>query len=220
MLEFNPRALSLPQALASALRRLAHLAHTSSWDQWADKRLTPTQRRILDVVASKRESLTLSALARELGVTPATASDSVSALESKGLLKKRRSEVDGRALALMLTSEGQSSVTALAALPDPLQDAFGALTQEEQEVFYRSTLKMIRGLQEAGSLPVSRMCVRCQHFEPFRQARGPYPHYCHLAASELADRHLRLECPEQLPGSEAQQTQLWERFNSPPASRS
>src|ERR1700742_3099877 len=177
MLEFNLLASSLPQALASALRRLTHLAHTSSWDQWAVQRLTPTQRRILDVVASRRESLTLSALARELGVTPATASDSVGALESKGLVQKRRSEVDGRALALMLTSEGPSFVTALAARPDPLQEAFGALTPTEHEMFYRSAIKMIRGLQESGMVPVSRMCVRCRHFEPFRAADSGHPHF-------------------------------------------
>lgn len=216
MLDFNPLSLSLPQALASALRRLAHLAHTSSWDQWAAQRLTPTQRRILDVVASRRESLTLSALAREIGVTPATASDSVGALESKGLVQKRRSEADGRALALMLTNEGQSSVTALAALPDPLQDAFGALTATEQEIFYRSAMKMIRGLQERGALPVSRMCVRCQHFEPFRTAGAGHPHFCHLAGSPLADRHLRLECPEHEAGDESTQNSIWERFNVPP----
>lgn len=215
MLEFNPLALSLPQALASALRRLAHLAHTSSWDQWAAQRLTPTQRRILDVVASRRESLTLSALARELGVTPATASDSVGALESKGLVEKRRSDVDGRALALMLTSEGRSSVTALAARPDPLQAAFGALTADEQEVFYRSAMKMIRGLQETGQLPVSRMCLRCRHFEPFRSPGSAYPHYCQLASSPLADRHLRLECPEHEAGDEDEQQGLWDKFNAP-----
>jgi DNA-binding MarR family transcriptional regulator len=215
MLEFNPLALSLPQALASALRRLAHLAHTSSWDQWAAQRLTPTQRRILDVVASRRESLTLSALARELGVTPATASDSVGALESKGLVEKRRSDVDGRALALMLTSEGKSSVTALAARPDPLQAAFGALTADEQEVFYRSAMKMIRGLQETGQLPVSRMCLRCRHFEPFRSPGSAYPHYCQLASSPLADRHLRLECPEHEAGDEDEQQGLWDKFNAP-----
>jgi DNA-binding MarR family transcriptional regulator len=216
MLEFNPLSLSLPQALASALRRLAHLAHTSSWDQWAAQRLTPTQRRILDVVASRRESLTLSALARELGVTPATASDSVGALESKGLVQKRRSDADGRALALMLTSEGRSSVTALAALPDPLQDAFGALTAVEQEIFYRSAIKMIRGLQESGALPVSRMCVRCRYFEPFRAPESAHPHHCHLAGSPLADRHLRLECPEHEAGDEETQNSLWERFSAPP----
>jgi DNA-binding MarR family transcriptional regulator len=220
MLDFNPLALSLPQALASALRRLAHLAHTTSWDQWAAQRLTPTQRRILDVVASRRESLTLSALARELGVTPATASDSVGALESKGLVQKRRSDVDGRALALMLTSEGRTSVTALAALPDPLQEAFGALTVAEQEVFYRSAIKMIRGLQDTGALPVSRMCLRCRHFEPFRAPETENPHYCHVAGSPLADRHLRLECQEHEAGDGQEQSATWEKYNSPPPAES
>jgi hypothetical protein len=116
----------------------------------------------------------------------------------------------------MLTSEGQSSVTALAALPDPLQDAFGALTATEQEIFYRSAMKMIRGLQESGALPVSRMCVRCQHFEPFRAAESGHPHFCHLAGLPLADRHLRLECPEHEAGDEATQNSIWERFNVPP----
>ncbi len=218
MLNFNPLSLSLPQALASALRRLAHFARTSSWDQWAVRRLTPTQRRILELVASQRESLTLSALARELGVTPATASDSVGALESKGLLQKCRSDVDGRALALMLTSEGRSSVTALAALPDPLQEAFAALTAAEQEIFYRSAIKMIRGLQESGAVPVSRMCVRCIHFEPFRAPDTDHPHHCHLAGSPLADRHLRLDCPVHEAGDEAAQRLLWQRFSARPRS--
>jgi DNA-binding MarR family transcriptional regulator len=219
-LDFNPLALPLPHPLASALRRLAHLAHTTSWDQWATQRLTPTQRRILDVVASRHESLTLSALARELGVTPATASDSVGALESKGLVQKRRSEVDGRALALMLTSEGMSSVTALAARPDPLQEAFGALSLVEQEVFYRSAIKMIRGLQESGALPVSRMCLRCRHFEPFRAQGSEHPHFCHRAGLELADRHLRLECQEYEAGEPVEQAAIWERFSSPPPEES
>jgi DNA-binding MarR family transcriptional regulator len=216
MLDFDSASLPLPQALASALRRLANLAHSSSWDQWATQRLTPTQRRILDVVASQRESLTLSALARELGVTPATASDSVGALESKGLVQKRRSDVDGRALALMLTSEGRSSVIALAALPDPLQDAFGVLSEDEQQIFYRSAIKMIRGLQQSGALPVSRMCVRCRFFDPFRTPGSAMPHHCHLVNSPLADRHLRIECAEQEVGDEEEQRVLWERFNSPP----
>jgi DNA-binding MarR family transcriptional regulator len=214
MLDFNPLSTPLPQALAIALRRLAHLAHTSSWDQWAAQRLTPTQRRILDVIASRRESLTLSAIARELGVTAATASDSVGALEAKGLIQKRRSDVDGRALALVLTNEGRLSVASLQQLPDPLRDAFGALTEDEQEIFYRSAIKMIRGLQETGALPVSRMCVRCRHFEAFREPDSPTPHRCNLAGSPLANRNLRIECSEQEAGDQNLQSAVWKRFSA------
>src|SRR5689334_22766341 len=160
MIDFDRLSAPLPQALAHVLRRLGQLAHSISWDQWPARRLTPTQRRILDFLETRHENITLSAVARELGVTPATASDSVAALESKGLIRKRRSHLDGRALALMLTTEGRRSVTELAALPDPLQAAFGSLSGSEQETLYRTTMKMLHELQESGALPRSRMCVR------------------------------------------------------------
>jgi hypothetical protein len=64
------------------------------------------------------------------------------------------------------------------------------------------------------------MCVRCRHFEPFRAPGSAYPHHCHLAGSPMADRHLRLECPEHEAGDPEQQRALWEKFNSPPAAES
>ena len=213
MIDFDRLSAPLPQALAHALRRLGQLAHSISWDQWPARRLTPTQRRILDFLGTRHDNITLSAVARELGVTPATASDSVAALESKGLIRKRRSHLDGRALALMLTTEGRRSVTELAALPDPLQAACGALSDGEQEVFYRSTMKMMRDLQEAGLLPPSRMCVSCRYFDPLRSPESATPHHCHLIGAALADRHLRMDCPEHDLADASTQQALWRRFN-------
>lgn len=214
MIDFDRLSAPLPLALAAALRRLAQLTHTASWDQWAAQRLTPTQRRILELLGSRHENLTLTAVARELGVTPATASDSVSALEAKGLVRKRRSLADGRALALMLTTEGRNSVTELAALPDPLQAAFGSLSGTEQEMLYRTAMKMLHDLQESGALPVSRMCVRCKYFEPFRHPHSPTPHHCSLVGAPLADRHLRIDCPEHEVCEATLQQALWHRFVS------
>lgn len=214
MLVFDRISAPLPQALASALRRLAHLAYTSSWDQWASQGLTPTQRKILTFLASRREAVTLSAVARDLGVTPASASDSVAALETKKLLRKRRSHVDGRTIAIQLTSEGRQSATALEALPDPLQSAFAALSPAEQEALYRSAIKMIRNLQETGALPITRMCVRCRYFDPFRYPDSATPHHCHLVGAPFADRHLRLDCPEHVLNDSQAQRALWVRFNS------
>ncbi len=213
---FDRQSPPLTQSLASALRRLAQLAHTSSWDQWAAQRLTPTQRRILELLGARRENLTLSTVARELGVTPATASDSITALEAKGLIRKRRSHVDGRALDIMLTAEGRRSVSALAALPDPLRAAFSTLTEAEQEGLYRSLVKMIRGLQDSGALPISRMCVRCRYFDPYRYPDSPTPHHCHLVGAPFADRHLRIDCPDQAFADEHMQQALWVRFCAAP----
>jgi DNA-binding MarR family transcriptional regulator len=213
MMNFDTPTSTLPQNLAGAIRRLAQLAHTSSWDQWAIQRLTPTQRKILELLVHRGESLSLSAVARELGVTAATACDSVSALESKGLVRKQRSTTDGRALALVLTEQGQQSATQLAELPDPLWGAFNALADEEQEQLYRLSIKMIRGLQEAGALPTSRMCVRCKFFDPFRYAAGSAtPHHCHRMAKPFAERQLRIDCSVFEAGDAAAQAELWERF--------
>ncbi len=212
MMNFETPTSTLPQALAGALRRLAQLAHTSSWDQWAVQRLTPTQRKILQLLGSRDESLSLSAVARELGVTAATACDSVSALENKKLVCKRRSTKDGRALALLLTEEGQQAAKQLAALPDPLWGAFDALATNEQETLYRLSIKMLRGLQESGRLPASRMCVRCKFFDPFRYEGSRTPHHCHREQMALADGQLRIDCAIFEAGDPAKQAALWERF--------
>ncbi len=218
MIDFDRLSAPLPQALASVLRRFAQLAHTASWDQWAAQGLTPTQRRILEFLGSRHENLTLTAVARELGVTLATASDSVAALAAKGLVRKRRSLLDGRALALMLTSEGRRSVTELAALPDPLQAACGSLSGGEQEKLYRTAMKILHALQTSGALPVSRMCVHCKYFDPFRHAHSDTPHHCTLVGAALADRHLRTDCPEHEFPDAPQQQALWQRFSRESAS--
>jgi DNA-binding MarR family transcriptional regulator len=217
MMHFDAPASSLPLALGGALRRLAQLTHTSAWDQWAAQRLTPTQRKILELLGSRSEGPTLSAVAKELGVTAATACDSVAALEAKGLVHKQRSPRDGRALALLLTDEGRVSVTQLAALPDPLSGAFGALADDEQDVLYRLAIKMIHALQESGSLPTSRMCMRCRFFDPFRYESSSSPHHCHRAQLPFANRQLRIDCAEFEAGDPAAQARLWDRFVAAPA---
>jgi DNA-binding MarR family transcriptional regulator len=217
MLEFDRISPPLPQALASALRRLAHIAHTSSWDKWASHGLTPTQRKILSFLESHREALSVSTVAAELGVTPATASESVTSLEAKGLLRKRRSHADGRAITVVLTAEGKEALAALSGLPDPLQAAFAALSSAEQEAFYRLAIKMIRNLQETGVMPVTRMCVRCKYFDPFRYPDSATPHHCHLVGAPFADRHLRIDCPDQIFNEADAQKAIWIRFNAGPA---
>lgn len=217
MLVFDTMSAPLPQALASALRRLAHLTHISSWDQWASQRLTPTQRKILEFLNLRSEAVTLGAVAQDLQVTPATASDSIAALEAKGLVRKRRSHVDGRALAIQLTADGRKAVTTLSALPDPLQAAFKSLSDAEQEALYRSAIKMIRTLQETGMMPITRMCVRCKYFDPFRYPDSATPHHCHLVGAPFADRHLRIDCPDQVFNTEEAQQALWIRFSAAPA---
>jgi DNA-binding MarR family transcriptional regulator len=214
MTEFDRLSPSLPQALASALRRLAQLAHMSSWDLWGAQGLTPTQRKILDLLAAQRGVTELATVISELGLTPATAADSLEALEARDLVDRRRSHVDGHTTGFRLTQDGRRCLAALSKLPDPLRSAFGSLNEEELETVYRCAMKMICSLQNDGLMPVSRMCVRCQYFDPYRYPDSPTPHHCHLVSAPFADRHLRIDCPEQKLASPDAQEALWVRFTS------
>jgi DNA-binding MarR family transcriptional regulator len=169
----------------------------------------------MEILSRREERLSLSEVARELGCTAATACDSVNALEGKGLLRKERSSTDGRALALVLTDHGRQSAAQLASLPDPLCAAFDGLADTEQEALYRLSIKMIRGLQEKGALPVSKMCVRCKFFDPFRHRGTALPHHCHNANIAFADRQLRIDCAVFEAGDAAVQAMIWDRFVTP-----
>lgn len=213
MTAFDAISEPLPQALASALRRLAQLADLSTWDQWGALSLTLTQRRILEFFTTNKGDHTQANIARELGLTPATADDHLTALESRDMIERRRSHVDGHTTGFRLTPTGRRAAKALSMLPDPLKAAFGALTDEELETVYRCALKMITTLQNDGLMPVSRMCVRCQYFDPYRYPDSPTPHHCHLVCAPFGDRHLRIDCPEQKLASADVQEALWIRFS-------
>jgi hypothetical protein len=111
-----------------------------------------------------------------------------------------------------LTDEVQHSVRALASLPDPLRDAFEVLADTEQEQLYRLSIKMIRGLQQSGALPVSRMCLRCRFFDPYRHIGAAAPHHCHSLETALAERQLRIDCAAFAAADKASQAALWDRF--------
>jgi len=199
---------SLPQALASSLRRLAHAIHTIYWAQRSTSRLSPTQRKILGLLSSRREGLGVVDVAREIGITAATASDSVRALTSKELVSRQRSTNDRRGVTITLTETGKQLLKQLDQLPDPLLITCNALPTTEQAALYRVAIKMIRGLEEEGVLPASRMCVRCKFFDPFRYAGTQLPHRCQRADVQFAEDELRTDCSIFEAGDPAAQSAL------------
>lgn len=154
----------------------------------------------------------LSEIADGLAVKPATASEAVTVLVAKGLVQKAKATDDGRAVALDLTAKGQREADSFASWPDFLLAAVEGFSASEQEVFLRCLIKMVRQLQEAGQIPISRMCVTCQFFEPNVYSDSDLPHHCKLVDAPFGDRHLRLDCPEHVAAAPETVAQAWRVF--------
>jgi DNA-binding MarR family transcriptional regulator len=194
-----------------SLLRLNTAMRSQAWE-WAESAgLTPTQGEILVLLMQRKTPLRLGEIARETALTAATTSDAVSTLESKGLIEKRRALDDGRALAVRLTAKGRTAAKRAVQWPDFLTAAIGTLDGNEQVVFYRTLLKMIRQLQVQGDIPVHRMCVTCRHFDPSKNTKKA-PHRCVALDLSFGDVELRLDCPVHEEAEPTTQKKIWKIF--------
>lgn len=218
-------AESTAQRIAAGLARLGQVARHQFWSDagGADGGLNPTQAQILLHLGRQKGSPPrLAGLAAELGITPPTASDSVAALISKGLVSKGPVAGDARGVAIALTPAGLAQSSRLAERSNVLADVAASLPPAEQAALLRSLMAMVRDLQARGAIPAARMCASCRYFTPYAhtQPHGPVakPHHCAFIDAPIGDGDLRLDCPDHEPAPAAGQSELWHRFNSGTAS--
>ncbi len=187
----------ITQRVITGLSKIGIALRSQSWQGAESQGLTPTQGQILALLhANPEKGMRLSAVAKGLATSAATASDAVSSLVKKGLVSREQAVDDRRAIAIRLTPEGREQAEQAATWPDFLLSAVAELSEEEQTVFFRGLTKMIRKLQEQGKIPTSRMCVTCQHFRANVHDDPDRPHHCMLVDAPFGDRDLRLDCPE------------------------
>ena len=207
---FDERSEPLAARVAEALNKLGLALKHHSWRQANQEGLSPTQGQILAVLAGGGP-LRPSEVARRLGLTLPTVSDSVRVLVDKALVLKTPDADDGRAARLRLTAAGRRSAARTAGWPELLAGAVDTLSAAEQEAFLSGLMKMIRALQESGLMPASRMCVTCTHFRPAVHA-GDRPHHCAFVDAPMAARHLRIDCAEHEAADAAAAAAIWARF--------
>jgi DNA-binding MarR family transcriptional regulator len=95
------------ERIVRATTRIASVLRSGAWQFATTEGLNPTQVDILEALLSRGGGVRLSWIAQHLGVTAASASDSITSLTTKGLIEKGRDSADGRAVALRLTRSGQ-----------------------------------------------------------------------------------------------------------------
>jgi DNA-binding MarR family transcriptional regulator len=209
----------LPHRLASALSKVSVSLKRRLWRDATSRRISPLQAQVLAFLRQRpAHGATVTDITRMLAVTMPTASDVIAVLVKRGLLRKIRTEEDGRVFNVMLTARGRRRAEQVMGWPDFLLWAAELLPPEEQESLLRTLVKLIKAIQERGEIPVARMCVTCTHFRPHMHDDPQRPHHCMIVDAPFGDRLLRIDCNEHEAAPPDQQEQQWQAFiNREPA---
>ena len=143
--------------------------------------LNPAQWEVLRFVArANRYSRSPGAIARYLGTTRGTVSQTLIALEAKGYLRRARCDADRRALTVDLTDTGRALIE-----DDPLclvLQAADALDCQAQLQLADGLDGLVRAVQTAKGMPEFGPCLSCVHF--CRNGRDAAAESCHCALTD------------------------------------
>lgn len=200
------------EKILAGFAKISLVMRHESWRAAGERGLTPTQSQILSVLKSASKPFGLAEVASHLAVSPGTASEALSALIGKGLVRKKRSAEDARAIVLSLTHKGAKEAVKSGEWSSPMIQAVEALPEHERASLLRGLIGMIRTMQERGSIPMSRMCVGCRYFRPNEYPGTKTPHHCLLIDAPIADSDLRVDCAEMEPAADDVRPRLWGVF--------
>ncbi len=204
------RADDIKQA-ATGLAQLSLYLRTRQWKAGEALGLTPTQITVLTLLR-QRGSNRVRTLAKLLGVSLATASRVISALERKQLVRKSIDPADGRATLVSLTQSGVRVVSSRTEFPEALLSALAALSPLESRALHTALSKVVLELQESGAIESQRMCCTCRFFRPYRHSDQSRPHHCDFVDAPFGTASLRLDCGDHQPAEEAARKERWRRF--------
>jgi len=158
--------------------------------------LLPVQWEVMRYLKkANRFSQTAAALTAYLGITKGTVSQTLNALESKGLLKKQVDTKDRRSKILILTAKGKKLLCR-----DPLQatvTAIEALDNSAQQSLNRNLESLLLARLTAKNRQPFGQCHDCRYFA--RLHPEGTPHYCQLLQEKLTREDGQAICYEQLP---------------------
>lgn len=172
------------------LERLARVQRAADFDAG----LNPAQWEALRYLArANRFSRTPASLAEYFQTSRGTVSQTLIALEEKGLIDKSRREGDGRSVTLALTEEGRQKLAhdADRALAGDIDAGGGA-----SEIAASLEDALRRALARRGGKAFG-VCRTCRHFR--RVAGGETPYYCSLLDEPLGAHDAEAICAEMEP---------------------
>ncbi|MDZ7360348.1 MAG: MarR family transcriptional regulator [candidate division KSB1 bacterium] len=183
--------------IAAALERLSQAFRVLLWEKNKDYNLSPIQIQFLVyLLYHTTAQCTVSQLAKEFTLTPATVSDAITTLEEKELVSRARWQDDRRVAFVSLTAEGKKIARRLSTWANVIQENLAQFDAKEKVVVMKFLMRLIESLQQAGVITIARMCITCKFFQPEAHANTKAPHHCRLLDKPLANSEWRLDCPE------------------------
>lgn len=195
--------------------RIASALRADEWGAAESVGLTPTQLAILSFLDGRDgPGVRVGEVATQLRVTQPTATDSINALERKGYLTKQSAESDRRATLARITGDGRDAFARAMGVRGAVAGAVAALSPAEQEATLMVLVRVIRGLQEAGAIPIQRMCATCRYFRPHAHPGAAAPHHCDFVNAAFGDRDFRIDCRDHQTADPADRAATWTRFQT------
>lgn len=187
--------------LSIGLDRLAGLVRNQAWRDGGDAVLHPAQRALLALLAAEGRSLRPGELAARLGVSAASISDSIRAVEAKGWVVRSPDPDDARARRLSLTDTGALLIAGLQHAGGGLGRLIDVLPDADADAMLRIVQLLIQEAQAQGLASGIRTCLGCAYFRPHANADAdPHrPHVCAYVGAPFGDAELRVDCAEQQP---------------------
>ncbi len=189
--ELRYRVMTSPESLATAVNRLCRIAHSIQFAHG----LNPAQWEALRFIArANKYSTTPGILAEYLGTTKGTVSQTLIALETKGLVKRIRCDADRRKVRLGLTEAGE----AMLRNNDPirrLELASAGLPAAEQDQALAAVTAIVGQLCLRGDGRNFGVCGDCSHLDRLSMPEAcPGVCRCGLTGEPLGGEELAQIC--------------------------
>jgi DNA-binding MarR family transcriptional regulator len=196
MSSFNPERhlTNIDSKIVAALEKISEVFRVLLWTEAKEHNVSPIQMQILIFLKyhTSDKQRRIAFIAKEFNLTKATISDSVKALEQKGLIKRETDTVDSRSFNFSLTEKGMKLTGVVENFTVPLDIAISSLSQDQKNYLLSSIFDLIFRLNSQGIISTQRMCYNCFYYGG---NRAEY-HFCNLMQAPLKFDDLRLECPE------------------------
>lgn len=177
-----------------ALERISQAFRTMLWNESKTLSLNPIQIQVLIFLGyHSPDKRKVSYLAQEFNMTKATISDTVKALEQKGLIRKETEPHDTRSYIIHLTEKGQEILNQTSQFANAIQSPVDQLTENERQALLNQLFGIIYHLHKTGIISRQRMCLTCSNYAP---GHAGHLHYCRLLDTPLDPAELRIDCPE------------------------